>query len=63
VLASHVVSCRSPTTQVGSYFLLAAFMRRHPWNFQVNFQVKRPLHFLADAVIFIFLAMAALAAA
>jgi hypothetical protein len=38
---SHAVLCRSPTTKVGSYLLLAAFMRRHPWNFQVNFQVKR----------------------
>ena len=32
----------APATPVGSELLLAAFMRRHPWNFQANFQAKRP---------------------
>ena len=36
VTESHVVACRSPTAQVGSYLLLLAFMRRQPWNFQVK---------------------------
>jgi hypothetical protein len=36
VTGIQVVACRSPTTPVGSYSLLTAFRRRHPWNFQAK---------------------------
>src|SRR5260221_14584608 len=36
VTGNQVVSRRSPATPVGSELLLAAFMRRHPWNVQAK---------------------------